>query len=596
MSQPTPYNRIFSFSNLQSQNPTAPPPGNSIDIEFNSVKATLDQVLANLALIQNDDTSVKNASVGPNQLSPALTLGFTAPTTWVTLTNYTASPASTVFNGSSIYTCLISHTAGVFATDLAAGKWQLILNLAAIPITAASQMSVTPSGTLTTDAQTSLQALDSGKASTGHSHTSAAITDSTAAGRNMLTAATVAAQQALLGLGSLAFLNTIPVTAITAQLAFTGKITPAALSSNTNDWNPTSWATSAVVEVSATLPINITGFVATTDGDIKILDNTGANTITLTSQDASSAAANRLAGPAPVLMLPGEVSTLKYDGAASRWRLMSTTSLSLGAPLIGASGLKITNGGTPNTQVVVTANQVVMQDSSGRAISRNNVSVTIDLTTGTSTSAANGMDGEARGTSNWLYIWVIDNGVAPAGLVSLASGTGLTPTLPTGYTYKFRVGAMRVDGSGNLLRTIQLGPEAQYQVQAAGALPVITSSFSTYWTAQSVVNFVPATATKISVSAEVVTVLPSNLAGNAGAGVAPNPNYGTPNTSGRPPVTSLFSVIANGTYPSTTGVSSSLTTMTLESTNIYTGSAVTGSASLTAVLSAVGWRDNVNAS
>jgi hypothetical protein len=549
MSQPQPFNRSFSFSNLQAQNPTTPPPGNSIDIEFNSVKATLDQILANLALIQNDDTSVKNASIGPNQLSPALTLGFTAPTTWVTLTNYTASPASTVFNGSSIYTCLISHTAGVFATDLAAGKWQLILNLAAIPITAASQVSVVPSGTLTTDAQTSLQALDSGKAATGHNHTSAAITDSTASGRAMLTAATVAAQQALLGLGSLAFLNTIPVTAITAQLAFTGKITPAALSANTNDWSPTSWATSAVVEVATTLPINITGFSATSDGDIKILDNVGANTITLTSQDASSAAVNRLAGPAPVLMLPGETSGWKYDGAASRWRLMSTTSLSLGAPLIGASGLKITNGGTPNTQVVVTANQVVMQDSSGRAISRNNVSVTIDLTTGTSTSAANGMDGEARGTSNWLYIWVIDNGVAPAGLVSPASGSGLNPTLPTGYSYKCRVGAMRVDGSGNLLRTLQLGAEAQYQVQAAGALPVITSSFSTYWTAQSVVNFVPATATKISVSAEVVTVLPSNLAGNAGAGVAPNPNYGTPNTSGRPPVTSLFSVIANGTYP-----------------------------------------------
>jgi len=87
--------------------------------------------------------------------------------------------------------------------------------------------------------QTSLNAIDSGKAPTSHTHPSSAISDSTAAGRAMLIAANVAAQQALLGLGSLAFLNSVPITNLAANLSLTGKITPTALSSNTNDWQPT---------------------------------------------------------------------------------------------------------------------------------------------------------------------------------------------------------------------------------------------------------------------------------------------------------------------------------------------------------------------
>src|SRR6266566_3802569 len=185
MSQPQTYNRSASFSNLSALNPTLPPPGATLDLEFNNIKTSLDQILANLALIQNDDTTVKNASIGVNQLSPALTLGFASPKTWVTSTAYTASPASTVFNGGKIYICLISHTSGTFATDLAAGKWQLVLDLTTIPITAASQVSVVPSGSLTGDAQSSLVALDTGKAATSHTHPSSAISDSTAAGRNM---------------------------------------------------------------------------------------------------------------------------------------------------------------------------------------------------------------------------------------------------------------------------------------------------------------------------------------------------------------------------------------------------------------------------
>lgn len=204
MSQPPAYSRAFSFTNFQAQNPSLSLPGSQVDLELNNAKATLDATLANLKLIQRDDGMLANASVGLDQLSAQVVVGFNAPTVWATGVAYAAN-SSTVFNGSGFYNCLIAHTSGVFATDLAAGKWKLIVNLAAVPLVAANQIAVTPSGSLTTDVQGSLQALDTGKAPLSHTQVASTISDSTSAGRALLTAANVAAQNALLGTTALGF-------------------------------------------------------------------------------------------------------------------------------------------------------------------------------------------------------------------------------------------------------------------------------------------------------------------------------------------------------------------------------------------------------
>src|SRR5260221_6939255 len=191
------------------------------------------------------------------------------------------------------------------------------------------------------------------------------------------------------------------------------------------------------------------------------------------------------------------------------------------------------------------------------------------------------MDGEAPAPSAWLDVFLIDNGAAPAGLASLAAGNGFAPVMPSGYTYKCYVGAMRVDGSGFLLRTLQLGNETQYVVQASGALPIITSTFGTYWTSQSVVTFVPPTATRIMVASEfnITTSGASATTTGATAGVAPNANYGVPDAAGRPPC----SGIANMTI-STNGLAinnnpgSQICSLELQSTAIFTGAAVTEAA------------------
>lgn len=214
MSQPLVYNRQSNFSNFQARNPSTPPPGNQLDAEFNAVKTTLDAILANLKIIQRDDTALANGSVGAQQISAALNIGFTAPTAWQPGVQYITSPASTVFNAGKFYVCQVSNTSSSsFANDLAAGDWLLIADFTTIPIGTASQVSVTSDSALvTSDVQTSLNALDAGKAPTSHTHTSAQISDSTTVGRSLLTAATLTAVDNILGLGSFAFLSALPLT------------------------------------------------------------------------------------------------------------------------------------------------------------------------------------------------------------------------------------------------------------------------------------------------------------------------------------------------------------------------------------------------
>ena len=124
MAQPLPYERDYDFQNFQSGHPSTPLPGDKVNAELDQVAATLDEVLARIALLQDDDTALKRGSVGRDQLAANVDLGFDPPTTWATATAYIAN--NTVFSGTAFYQCLVSHTSGTFSTDLAAGKWELI--------------------------------------------------------------------------------------------------------------------------------------------------------------------------------------------------------------------------------------------------------------------------------------------------------------------------------------------------------------------------------------------------------------------------------------------------------------------------------------
>jgi hypothetical protein len=198
MGQPAPYNRITSFTNFQAANPTASPNGSDLDAEYNAVKTTTDQILQNLKLIQRDDGALANQTVGPDQLSPQVSIGFNPPQPWAPSTAYTSSPQSTVFFQSQFFGCTTSHTS---TASFDSTKWRLIADFSTIVIASASAVAIVPAGGVTkTNVQAAIYDLDTGKSNVGHTHPATDISDSTAAGRALLTAASVAAQLVALGL------------------------------------------------------------------------------------------------------------------------------------------------------------------------------------------------------------------------------------------------------------------------------------------------------------------------------------------------------------------------------------------------------------
>src|ERR1019366_1284612 len=314
------------------------------------------------------------------------------------------------------------------------------------------------------------------------------------------------------------------------------------ITTDTSAFNSTFWAGLAGGTPNV-ITIVDTGFNGT-DGTVvnftALATNTGSTTINPSGFGAISVVKSTTAGP--VSLVGGEIVqsnqiSVVYSASANTFTILNPPIQSASgntAPLCGTSGLKIVNGGSPSSIISVTANSAVMVSSSGLVQSRNTISLTgLNITTGTSTSTANGMDGEAPGTSAWIYIWLIDNGSATAALTSLASGNGLAPSLPSGYTYKCRVGAMRVDGSGNLLRTLQLGNDVQYTVitpSNTAAFPTLSSGAvgSTTvptWVSTSVAGLLPPTSTSIKVV---------GLVNNGTIMVAPNNAFGVESTATNP--------------------------------------------------------------
>ncbi|MBO0715988.1 MAG: hypothetical protein J2P55_01460 [Rhizobiales bacterium] len=107
---------------------------------------------------------------------------------------------------------------------------------------------------------------------------------------------------------------------IGGSFVLSGIATPAAISANQNNYNPTGLGSNVLLRLSATAPVNITGLVAQTSGSLVALTNTGASAITLTNLDAGSSAANQFNIGANVSLTTGQTALLIYDGTTSQWR------------------------------------------------------------------------------------------------------------------------------------------------------------------------------------------------------------------------------------------------------------------------------------
>lgn len=271
------------------------------------------------------------------------------------------------------------------------------------------------------------------------------------------------------------------------------------------------------------------------------------------------------------------------DSGNGGFTIMNSTVPTVAQPTQGDfKNLVITNttAGTPGSQVVVTADAAILWNTSNGAVTVSSVNVTIN----SAVNGANGLDTGALAANTWYYVWLIFNPqtLITAGLISLSS---TNPTMPAGFTFKSRYGAIRAGAGPAFLNMMQKGRRAQYMVgtfggNALAALPNIAngaagtfSSTAPVWATVSISNFAPTTAGEFS----VVATDKWNNAALASVQVAPNGNYSGASTVNPPPYESAAAV-----------VSAAVVNMVLESTNIsWTSSAAGGG------ISALGWVDNI---
>ena len=127
MAAPTPYALAYDFTAFQAASPTTPLPADKIEIEFNAIAQTTNEIITNLALIQRSDGALVNGVVTFDSLSTTVQalLGseISPEGAWVTATAYAVMDL--VDEGGSTYICAVAHTSGTFATDLTDDKWLL---------------------------------------------------------------------------------------------------------------------------------------------------------------------------------------------------------------------------------------------------------------------------------------------------------------------------------------------------------------------------------------------------------------------------------------------------------------------------------------
>ena len=102
-------------------------PGQGLDVDFAAIVLALSDTINFLKGVTRADGQLANGSVTSDTLAASVRIGFDAPAPWATSIAYTTR--STAFQGFGFYLCTVAHTSGVFATDLAAGRWLLLANL-----------------------------------------------------------------------------------------------------------------------------------------------------------------------------------------------------------------------------------------------------------------------------------------------------------------------------------------------------------------------------------------------------------------------------------------------------------------------------------
>ena len=144
MADPTKYTPGYDFSNFQANTPNRPLPGDRVDVELADISASVNQTIDALRDVRRADGKLQNGSVTSDALAPTVAVDLAADVlaairpqaeaeiqealpqwrgAWGTGTAYAVNDLAR--EAGSSYICVGAHTAGVFSTDLAAGRWEI---------------------------------------------------------------------------------------------------------------------------------------------------------------------------------------------------------------------------------------------------------------------------------------------------------------------------------------------------------------------------------------------------------------------------------------------------------------------------------------
>jgi hypothetical protein len=392
----------------------------------------------------------------------------------------------------------------------------------------------------------------------------------------------------------------------TSTVSFNGVISPSALGADTNNWNPAGLSTANVIRFSCSSVYHITGITApAVDGQVIVLDNIGSINCVLTSQDTNSTAGNRFAFDRPITVRPGRTVTVKYDATTARWvSWQEVPSQLVAGGFKNLRLLNVTNAfgdtapGTPNNQYKIALDEIALEDANGgiaRIDSSYSFSCTADVTGSTFNSSTGGLDTGMVAASTWYFAWVIFNPTTNVASC-LLSISATAPTMPSGFTFKARVGANQTDGSSHFYRVQQYGRQAHYvnvaasntlgpQVFASGNQTTCSASSPSLVAKQVTGNGFPAPTTATRVNVVI------NAANSGGGGtcilVAPSSAWNGTNNgpAGNNGLLWPFPIITTAT------VGGSVVTQwfTLESNSLYYGAS--NNAPNSAAIS--DWEDNL---
>lgn len=141
MADPTKYLPGYSYSDWQAINPKKPLPADEVDNDFANVSRSINETIDGLKNIRRSDGKLKNGIVGPDALSPTLSLGFTLRGPWAEGQTYEAGDG--VVKDSGFYAARVSHLS-TLANAPPSSNWNFLFSVDDIAVAGALAMTRTP--------------------------------------------------------------------------------------------------------------------------------------------------------------------------------------------------------------------------------------------------------------------------------------------------------------------------------------------------------------------------------------------------------------------------------------------------------------------